>query len=61
MVNARHSVGGRRSLKEYELRSPVTEPEGFAESVDTFPLIQNLVGGSHEIKSAILFECHIFY
>ncbi len=61
MVDARHAVGGRRTFKKYEFRSPVTEPERFAEGINALPFLQDLVGGGHEIKSAILFEYHIFY
>ena len=60
MVDARHSVGGRRSFEEYEFRGSFPDLERFLESMILLPSVEHLIADGNHIKALILFECHIF-
>src|SRR5574344_382602 len=60
MMDARHPVGGRRSFEENKLRSTFTKLEGLLKRPLLLPLLKHLLADRNEIKSAVLFECHIF-
>ena len=61
MVDPRHSVRGWRPFKENELRGSLPHFQGFPESAVLFPSVQHIRSDSHQIKSFILVEFHIFY
>jgi hypothetical protein len=61
MVDARLAVGGRRSFEEYEFRASLTHGERLLESMVLLPSGENLIADSYQIKTFVLFECHIFF
>ena len=60
MVDARFAVGRGRSFEEYEFGSAFTYREAALERRHLFPSFQHPVAGGYQIKSFILFECHLF-
>ncbi len=61
MVYARHSVGGRRSLEEYEFRSAISQLQRFLKRTVGLPSFENLVPDGDQIKPLIFPEFHIIY
>ena len=58
MVNARHTVSRRRSLKENEFRSTFPQLKGFLKSMILLPSVKHLVSDRHKVKTFIFLKCH---
>ena len=60
VMDSRHAVGGWRTLEENEFRRTFPHLEGFLESAVLLPSFKHLIAGADQIKTLVLFECHIF-
>ena len=59
MVDARHAVGGGRSLEENEIGRTLTHFQNLPERILFFPLFTDLIARSHEVQLLVLGESHI--
>ena len=60
VVDAGHTVGGRRSFEENELRCSFTEFQRFLEGGIFLPALQHTVVNPHKVKPFIFLEFHLY-
>ena len=58
VMDARHAVGRRGTLEEYEFGSALPKFNRSFERVIPAPPLQLFGGDAHQIKALVLFECH---
>jgi hypothetical protein len=59
-MDAGHAVGAGGTFEEDKLGRTVAHGEGSSEGIAFFPPVQHFPADSHQIKSFVFFECHIF-
>ena len=59
MMDTRHAVGRRWTLKEYEFRSSLPQFKGFFKCMILLPPVKHLISHSHEVKTFVLSKLHI--